>query len=224
LVGHKPAGPAPLVLKFSAGGPGAPRSWAGAGGGGELEVLCCDTSFSDPRAPDMRGAAAFAVTLHFPAPPLAPSPPQLAPVAALPVREPALAEAAVGCAAGGGAAGAAVAAGTVTASVASVSGCLPGGERLLTSDVTGDALAGRRSRGGWWVVGRRDSAHGPGARESPGATSPLHSSPGDFADPSGCYLLARTTGHTVDLRWESGDDVQRELGRHWAATLTTAAK
>eukprot|EP00937_MAST-01D_sp_MAST-1D-sp2_P002849 g2849.t1 len=64
VVGHKPVGDYPLVLRAAAG-PSA-RGGAGMPAGTReehgVEVIMADTSYSDPSADDNRGCAAFAVT------------------------------------------------------------------------------------------------------------------------------------------------------------------
>jgi len=89
IVGHKPIGCVPLIVKYDMNEPdGKPGAWSGyqnelkhymqpASSSSSsspwqshdfLEVICCDTSFSDPSAPDKRGTVAFSLNLKFHAP------------------------------------------------------------------------------------------------------------------------------------------------------------
>jgi len=201
VVGHKPVGPAPLLVKFPLKGAGAPGSWPDIHDDENhedafrdtKEVLCCDTSFSSPQAPDSRGGAAFAVTLAFPAQSSTSSSSAQQPAVEAQIPDPSRGPASSGSPNNDD--------GTVTASVASVRGCLATGEALHAPNVTADALVGRRSNGGWWVVGRRDSSFGVDAELS--GTE---------------YMLTRTKGHVVDVRWEEESDLNQELERRWASS------
>lgn len=61
IVGHTPHGHCPTVIK--SGGVGSGGSGGGSGGSAHLEVVMGDTSYSDMKAPDMRGAAVPDVVL-----------------------------------------------------------------------------------------------------------------------------------------------------------------
>jgi len=202
VVGHKPVGPAPLLAKFPSNGTGAPGSWPSDkdedGSADTKEVLCCDTSFSDPQAPDSRGGAAFAVTLSFPSPGTRPSTPSSSEHKFAEEAQPPDPSRRPGSSGSGKDANGDN--GSVTSSVASVRGCLATGEALFTPNVTADALVGRRSVGGWWVVGRRDLS--PEAEPALSGRS---------------YMLTRTKGRVVGVRWEKETDLKRELERRWAA-------
>ena len=210
VVGHKPVGPAPLPVKFPSKGAGAPGSWPDNHHDDEnhhenssrdtKEVLCCDTSFSDPQAADSRGGAAFAVTLSFPA--QSPTTTFFSSSSSSSAQQPAVEAQTPDPSRGPAPSGSPNNDdGTVTASVASVRGCLATGEALHAPNVTADALVGRRSNGGWWVVGRRDSSFGVDAELS--GTE---------------YMLTRTKGHVVDVRWEEESDLKQELERRWASS------
>jgi len=60
VVGHTPHGTCPTVVKQGSSAAGD----EGGGGDGAFEVIMCDTSFSDLKAPDNRGAAISSVVIH----------------------------------------------------------------------------------------------------------------------------------------------------------------
>ena len=61
---------------------------------------------------------------------------------------------------------------------------------MASETAWGDARVGREAPGGWWVVGKRVEGAGEG---------------------SSVYLLQRTKGRDVDIKWVEADALDMDL-------------
>eukprot|EP00750_Incisomonas_marina_P000282 INCI10217.2.p1 GENE.INCI10217.2~~INCI10217.2.p1 ORF type:complete len:758 (-),score=96.23 INCI10217.2:293-2566(-) len=146
VVGHKPVGVAPMILKFGSGHTFAAASTGNdeAGQPDEVEVIAADTSFSDPSAADNRGRAVHEVLIHNV---------RISDVCPKPFQSSSSARPQVKSTP------------TDSRSEARIHGVLPDGQRV--NFFTSDELIGRRTSSDWWVIGKK----GGEAQEKNGSRS-----------------------------------------------------
>lgn len=152
-----------------------------------------DTCHADPKAPDRRGSALHELLIRFPE------------AASVMMSE--------------GGCGSSLSVRRDVPSIALLHGILPSGEAVACD--TMDPLIGRVLPGGWWVKTKQAVTEMSGEAATRTASQvdeqdqkiqSFSSQSIDIPMPnkSSCYLLAKTAGRAVTVRWASFEEVERE--------------